>query len=100
MSQVRGDVRSDQSSFHGRLLARDEVWDVCFVDVQRDRQDWLIECVVAGPTVHHVVIRCAAEMGPGETARRTMAALRDWLAAGQQPRRAHIAVPETLAGVC
>jgi hypothetical protein len=100
MLQTSGEFRPDTSSFHGTLMSRGQVWEVCFVDVLRERLDWLVECVVVGPTVHHVTIRCAAQVGPGETARRIMATLRDWLATGDLQRRAHIAVPQSYTEVC
>jgi hypothetical protein len=100
MSRAHDEETAHPSRVHGQLMACGRVWNVRFVDILRDRHDWLVECEVEGPTIHRVTIRCTARMGPGETSRRIMASLREWLAADDRQRRAWIEVPYPVQEAC
>jgi hypothetical protein len=91
--------KPDSLSEQGTVTVCGQVWNVDFIDVLRDGQGLLIECLVVGPTTHHVTIRCAERMGVTETARRVMSTLSHWLAADEPPYRAHLAVQGPLAAV-
>jgi hypothetical protein len=80
------------SRFHGTLSVSGRSWQVYFVDVARVQSDWLIECMVVGPTVHHVTIHCRPEASHGDTARRVMTALREWLVSGDDRDVAYLEV--------
>ena len=99
MLQPRWQSRLDQSRFHGTLTAGRHTWEVYFVEVSRVERDWMVECVVVGPRVTHVTIRCRSEISHNETARRVMSALRDWLASGGSGDAAYLELTDTLEKV-
>lgn len=72
----------DRSRFHGTLVAGTERWEIYFVEVRRTDLDWLVDCVLVGPRVLHVTLRCRSGVNHTQTAQRLMSALRRWLAAG------------------
>lgn len=94
MLQLHWRSRLNESRFHGTLIAGDHAWEVYFLDVSRVERDWIIECVVVGPRVNTVTIRCRSESSHGDAARRIMGTLRDWLVSGEGPETAYLEVAE------
>ncbi len=99
MLQPRWQSRLDQARFHGTLTAGEHRWEVYFVEVSRVERDWIVECVVVGPRVTHVTIRCRSEVSHNETARRVMSALRDWLSSGRSGDASYLELTDTLEKV-
>lgn len=96
MSQSQLRPRLDESRFHGTLIAGQHTWHVYFLDVARLDHGWIVECAVVGPRVTNVTIRCRSEVTHGDTARRVMRTLRDWLVSGDRSDGVYLEVPEAL----
>ncbi len=86
----------ERSRFHGAVVAGGERWEIHFVEVQRTDLDWLVKCVLVGPRVLHVTLRCRSGVNHTQTAQRLMSALRGWLTAGDYRDAAYIDVEDGL----
>jgi hypothetical protein len=92
MSQQAGHGRTGRSRFQGTLIVGGVPWQVDFLEVARAGEDWVIECLVTGPRVAMVTIRCPTRAAHGDTARRVMDTLKGWLASKDKGREAILEV--------
>jgi hypothetical protein len=84
---------------HAVILTGDDRWRVFVYAVSRVGSDMFIQMAATGPRACTVTVRAPAPIGNQATARRVLAAVREWLAADDRRDQVYLETDDDLASL-